>query len=195
LTLYINANVLILLLNFVKFEEISKYKMSQNNWNNEPSNQDNWWSQPNHNETGWSQTTWALENQSQDKARTFDHTLESSSSSTLTPARSQSQSSGGATLTQASNSKFCYFIIKSLFSKFSKAKEGNSSSQTSPFKSEDNHQFSSPLNSTKASSNDQWIDLYYNSQIGWSQISPLIDQSNYQQILLFIKFLRHHFVF
>jgi hypothetical protein len=37
--------------------------MSQNNWNNEPSNQDNWWSQPNKNETGWSQTAWALENQ------------------------------------------------------------------------------------------------------------------------------------
>jgi hypothetical protein len=37
--------------------------MSQNNWNNEPSNQVNWWSLPNNNETGWSQTAWALKNQ------------------------------------------------------------------------------------------------------------------------------------
>jgi hypothetical protein len=106
----------------------------------------------------------------------------------LTPARSQSQSSGDATLSQASNSKFHFFNSKSLFSKFSIAKEGSSSSQSSPY-----HQLSSPLNSTKASSNDQWIDLYYNSQIGWSQISPFIDQSNYQQILLFIKFLHMRF--
>ena len=85
--------------------------MSQNNWNNEPSNQDSWWSQPNNNETGWSQTAWALENQSQDKARTFNHTLDSSSSSTFTPARSHSQPSADATLTQAFNSKFHFFIF------------------------------------------------------------------------------------
>ncbi len=63
MNLYFNANVQILLFNFEKFEIKSKYKMSHNNWNNEPSNQDNWWSQPNKNETGWSQTAWALENQ------------------------------------------------------------------------------------------------------------------------------------
>ena len=51
------------------------------------------------------------------------------------------------------------------------------------------------MNSSKASGNDQLIDLYYNSQISLSQISPLRDQSNYQQILLFITFPRHHFYF
>ena len=75
-------------------KKVEKRKMSQNNWNNEQFDQNNWWSQPNNNQVAWSQTVWALENQSQDRARPYNP---SSNSSNLTQ---NTQSS--VTLTQAS---------------------------------------------------------------------------------------------
>jgi hypothetical protein len=71
--------------------------MSQNNWNNEQFDQNNWWSQPNNNQIAWSQTVWALENQSQDRARPYNPSSLSSNSSNSTQ---NTQSS--VTLTQAS---------------------------------------------------------------------------------------------